>query len=133
MFKTVDKPEDEIIVSGDFNLEPWDESLSFKGYIESYFFKKLFDYYSVRSTNRRIYYNPILEYIQAHGNINLIGTFYKGNYKSTLDSVLLTKGITNFELDLLTEISHQDILIEDGEKHSLVDGFDHLPLLLKII
>jgi len=132
MTKTINKEDDRIIVLGDFNIEPWEELLKKKRYIYSLFFEKMQNYYSDKPI-KRIYSNPAFDYIQAHTNQDLIGTFYNESYISLFDFPLLTNNIKNAEFDIITQISGQDILIKKNSKDILVDGFDHLPITLKIL
>lgn len=129
--KTIGRETDRIIIMGDFNLEPWDDLLKNKTYIHSFFYPKLFDYYSVRLTNR-VYYNPILNYIQNHADENLIGTFYNDKYISILDYPLVSKGFNNYEFNILTSINGNSLMKSKQGKHLLHDNLDHLPITLKI-
>jgi endonuclease/exonuclease/phosphatase family metal-dependent hydrolase len=132
MTKTINKENDKIIVLGDFNIEPWEELLRTKRYIYSLFYKKLQEYYSAKAI-KRIYTNPAFEYIQTHNNQELVGTFYNDNYISLFDYPLLSNNITNTEFEIITQISGTDILVKKNSKNILVDGFDHLPITLKIL
>ena len=132
MTKTIDKENDKIIILGDFNIEPWEELLRKKRYIFSLFYKKLKTYYSTKSI-KRIYANPAFEYIQAHINQDLIGTFYNENYISLFDYPLLSNNIKHANFEIITQITGDEILIKNNSKHILVDGFDHLPITLKIL
>ncbi len=137
--KTLDKQNDGVIIIGDFNLEPWDDLLRDEQYIESYFYSKLFDYYSKKVSNKRgklskrIYRSPIFNYIETNSNDTLIGTFYKGNYISILDFPLLSSDVDNYAVEVITGLGVHSILIKKNNKHVLADGLDHLPISIKIV
>lgn len=121
-----------VVILGDFNLEPWDNSLKDGKYIESYSSSKAFNYFSFKEPQKRIYNNPIVRYVEEHPNPDLIGTFYKGKHISLLDFALLSRDVDNFELEVVAEINGTSILVKSNKKHVLVDELDHLPVSLKI-
>jgi len=129
--KTIGKETDHVIILGDFNIEPWDDLLKKERYIYSFFYNKSFAYHSVK-TNKRIYYNPVLEYLQNDIDISLIGTFYNNKYVSVLDFPLVSKEFTNYDFQILTRIGGKSLMSDTNGKYTLVDKFDHLPITLKI-
>lgn len=130
--KTINRESDHIIILGDFNLEPWDDLLKNERYIYSSFFTKSFSYHSIK-ISKRIFYNPILEYIQKDIDSKLIGTFYNNKYISIFDYPLISKELTNYEFNVLTNIGGSELMMDKNGKHILVDELDHLPVTLKII
>lgn len=121
-----------VIIMGDFNLTPWDDSLKDGQFIESYASLKAFRYFSSREPQKRIYNNPIVRCIERHSNPDLIGTYYKGTHISILDFPLLSQDIDNYELEVTADINGDPILVKRGKKHVLADELDHLPISLKI-
>jgi exonuclease III len=132
MAKTIGKEQDKIILLGDFNIEPWEELLKKKKYIYSLFYNKSFKYFFEKPI-QRIYTSPIFDYIQNHPNECLLGTFYNKNYISILDFPLLSKDLSNYKIDILTEINEEPLIIDKNGRHLLTDGFDHLPISLQIL
>lgn len=130
--KTIDKENDSIIILGDFNLEPWDDLLKNKKYLYSFFYDKLYKYYSSNSTFR-VFNNPILGFLQNHPNPNLIGTFYNLKHIGVLDYPLVSNDVVNFEFNVLTEIDKTPLMRNNNGKDLLVDDLDHLPITLKVI
>lgn len=121
------------IIIGDFNCEPWDELLSMKKYIRSYFYLKEYDFYNKKKQNLLFYYNPIFEYIRNHEDANLIGTFYNGSHISILDFALISALIkVQCSLEIITSINSNKLIQENNTKTILKHDFDHLPILLTI-
>lgn len=129
-FKTLD-PNDRIIILGDFNIEPWETLLRKGKYILSFFYKKLQDYHTGRVT-KRIYSSPVFEYVQSHSDQKLVGTFYGKSHVSLFDFPLISDDFNGFDFDIITNISGQDLMTRTNKKNYLIDGFDHLPISLKL-
>lgn len=129
--KTINKENDGILILGDFNLEPWDDLLKNKKYLYSLFYDKLYKYHSTISSIR-VYYNPILDFLQNHSDPNLIGTFYNKKHISVLDYPLVSKDVVKFKFNVLTEIENTPLMQNNNGKFLLVNNLDHLPITLKI-
>jgi len=130
--KTLQNNQDRIIIMGDFNIEPWEKELMQNArYINSFFYYKSFNFNSNKFLNR-IYFNPVLEYIQKNSNLNLIGTFYNMQNIGILDFPLISKEVTNFDFKIITEIGGVSLIFLKKKKCILKHNFDHLPITLKI-
>ncbi len=129
--KSFDKKDERIIVLGDFNLEPWDDLLRSEKYIFSHFYRKSFLYHSHKKVDF-ISFNPVLEYLQQQDDAELVGTFYNEKFLSILDFPLLSENLSNFNFEILTEVNKARLLRVKKTRQTLVDGFDHLPIHLKI-
>ena len=122
---------DKFFIYGDFNLEPWDPLLRHKRTVKSYFYKKEHSFYN-SSNAKNLYFNPFLEYIKAHGNDLMIGTFHDESYSSLLDFALFSEGMNNFDVEILDSINGAAMLRSVGTKIAIHNDFDHLPILITL-
>ncbi|MBL7845775.1 MAG: endonuclease/exonuclease/phosphatase family protein [Cyclobacteriaceae bacterium] len=130
--KLMGNNSDQIVIIGDFNIEPWEGLLRKRKYIDSHFFKKAFEFHLDRAIDNRYYWNPILEYLQTNTNGDLIGSFYNKNFVSLLDFALCSKNITNPKIEIITRINGTDLIFRKRISSGVIEDFDHLPIMLDI-
>lgn len=124
--------KNKVIIMGDFNIEPWEsELLSNKKYIYSHFYLKKFNLHKNENTSR-IYYNPVLEYIQMNSNKYIAGTFYNKTFISILDFALISREVLDYDFNIIDQIGGIDLVTKARVKYSLKYGFDHLPIKLEL-
>ncbi len=131
---------DKIIVIGDFNIEPWEYFLCDSRWISSYFSDKKFNYHvgitkeEIEFFNKKIFFNPIIKYIESNPEHHLISTFYNNEYNSIIDFPLLTNDIVNYEMRIITALNGKTLfkIAPKSKKVTLDRGIDHLPILLKL-
>lgn len=130
--KTRRDTSSNVIIMGDFNSEPWGEDIRQSRYINSFFSSKNFNYQVSRNKIGRIYFNPFHEFVQNNPDKNLIGSYFGNRYISLLDFALLSKEIVKYKARILNKINGIDLLENKSKEISIIDGFDHLPIEIKI-
>lgn len=138
--KTSNKDNEKIIILGDFNAEPWERFLLCDDdAILSFFTKKSFEFHKkIRKPNLNgIYWNPIMNCIEADPNNMLIATYYNkpSNLYSILDLALFSKQIrqSEYNLTIVSSINKTSLIKRSNSFYELEDGFDHLPLNLELL
>ncbi len=124
---------ENVIVVGDYNLEPWDNILRMPGYFESYFLKKHYEI-AIRKCQKK-YYNPITEKIINSNIQNLGGTFYSENSGWALyDYPLYDEDKIQLNYKIITQTTQNELLKSDDKifKDFLINDIDHLPILLEL-
>jgi exonuclease III len=80
---SISRNHKHLIIIGDFNLEPWESKLNSDSFIVSAFLRNKFDYLckinerEIRHFNKKIFYNPIINYLESISDSDLFATFYK--------------------------------------------------------
>ncbi|MBN1968524.1 MAG: endonuclease/exonuclease/phosphatase family protein [Candidatus Delongbacteria bacterium] len=135
-FANIGIDTERIIIIGDFNLEPWDNILRHKKYIESSFFYKQNSLYQRKNNSSRFYFNPSPEIIFQSKIENLGGTFYTDNSGWALfDYVLYNTKDSVVIYDVITEFAGGSKLLnyDNSIRSSFInDDLDHLPIITKI-
>lgn len=124
-----------IIIIGDFNLEPWDNTLRQEIYLNSSFYKK-HNAINKRNLTDTNYFNPIAEYIFQSPIENLGGTYYSdSNGWALFDFVLYDTNESNITYNIITEFEGGSKLLDDDilvESEFINDELDHLPIITKV-
>jgi len=125
---------ENVVILGDFNIEPWNELISRKDYINSFFHKKWYEYSLKRNSilKTKIYYNPFFDLLISNPNKDMVGTFFNKNFYSLIDFALFSSEIKNYSIEVITQILSKELLIKKGKKNLLVSNFDHLPIFIKL-
>lgn len=136
MFKLskVSKPNDNIVIVGDFNLEPWDNILRTQGYLQTCFLGK--HYEIAARTQNNSYYNPIIENIIDSKLNNLAGSFYSlRNGWALYDYPLYDRDKTPLKYKIITQTSKRKLLNSDDKitKQFLDKDIDHLPIIMELL
>lgn len=133
----ITQKSDKHFVIGDFNLEPWDYILRKDDYtsINSFFMEKHLNIENRKIKTRRSrvhYFNPLLEYLIPHNELNLAGTYYSENFGWALFDYVLSSNDSNYNFDIITSIENKQVLEKDTNASSklIKYGFDHLPIKL---
>lgn len=128
--------DEQPVLLGDFNLEPWDVLMRHESYLGTTFLSKHAAYESRKSSSGISYYNPAIEAVIKSRIHNLGGTFYtKANGWALLDYVLYDKDKVDLRYRILTK-TYQGNLLDNSHriyKAFIQDGFDHLPILVTIL
>lgn len=121
----------EVIILGDFNLEPWDHIMREQKILDTYFVTKYYHQNKRLHKNRTSYYTPITEYIIATTNQNLCGTYFsKKSGWALFDYVLSDNDNINF--DIITNIGDTHLLDSNTNlKNFMHEELDHLPIIIK--
>lgn len=130
--KTMRNDKENIVVVGDFNLEPWDRLLRGRKHIESHFYSKSFKFHANYTNDKKIYWNPIFEYLQQEKNAELIGSFFKDKWIGLLDFALLSKNDFLQKIELPTSLNSKLLLTAKNGSCKLPNHLDHLPLILEL-
>ena len=132
----ISKDTERIIVIGDFNLEPWDNILRHKKYLNTSFIIKHNSINNRSSKRINHFFNPIAEMIFDSKIDNLGGTYFSdGNGWALFDYCLYNTEDTNITYDVITEINKLNRLLNYDSNISndfLNEELDHLPILTKI-
>lgn len=128
---------DNIIILGDFNLEPWDNILRHKKYLGSSFLLKHNNINKRTSSTLQFYFNPLLESIMYSKIENLAGTYYNDSHGWALyDYVLYNTANINIDYSVITEFeTGKEFLNYDTTINCsfLKKEIDHLPIYTKIL
>lgn len=133
----ISEGKERIIIMGDFNLEPWDDVLKHKDFLNTSFFKN-HNAIKKRSTNAdKYFFNPLAGLIFQSEIENLGGTFYKDNIGWALfDFILYDTASGNIFYDVITKFEKGSKLLNEDtslKRAFLNDGLDHLPIISKIV
>lgn len=138
--KSISRDQKNLLIIGDFNLEPWESKLNSDSYIVSTFLKNKFDYLceinktEIQLFNKKIFFNPIIKYLESVTDINQFATFYKNKY-SIFDFPLISNQIVNYKFNVINEIGSKSLYISSprNKKVSLSCEIDHLPIMLTLV
>jgi exonuclease III len=127
--------DENLIIMGDFNLEPWDNILRQPGYLETHFMNKHYKIAKRKVDQKRRYFNPITEKIISSNHENLCGTYFSDNMGWALyDYAIYDQDEIPIEYDIITKTEKGQILKleNDISKGFLNNGIDHLPITVTI-
>jgi len=136
---SISRNHKHLIIIGDFNLEPWESKLNSDSFIVSAFLRNKFDYLckinerEIRYFNKKIFYNPIINYLESISDSDLFATFYKKDI-SIFDFSLISSNIENYDFNVIKEINCTSLFEHSSikDKISLSEGVDHLPITLTL-
>lgn len=128
--------KERIIILGDFNIQPWENILNHRVFLETSFFKNRIDMNQRKKSPSRMFYNPLVKIIMDASNSNLGGTFYSNNDGWALfDIVLFDPMDGEIDCEIITEFTGGSVLLETAttiSKSYLKHGLDHLPIKLEL-
>jgi exonuclease III len=130
----INQDSEQTLIIGDFNLEPWDNIMRDKEYLDTTFIEKQKNL-NQRDTNYNTFHNPLLDYISYSNNTNLLGTYYSNTSGWALfDYVLFNTQSTYITQKIITSLKGTSLLNNDQslKKDFLKEEIDHLPILIQI-
>lgn len=127
----------DIILMGDFNLEPWDNMIRRNEVFNNYFRVKDLNLSNrINGRTKNNFFNPLLDFVTNHKNINLNGTYYNENYGWALfDYPIYNCNRFKIDFDIITSTKAGTYILSNSKslKNSfLINGIDHLPIKIKI-
>ncbi len=127
--------DNNILVVGDFNLEPWDNYLRTSDLINSVFISKHLSWAETKNRKSYLFYNPLAENLINDKNSLIGGTFFSKDFGWALyDYPIYNKQSIDLEFKIISKINKVEFFkkssakCDNFEKHD----FDHLPILIKL-
>lgn len=127
--------KERVIIMGDFNLEPWDRVLKHKKFLSTSFIQNR-NLINQRDSDKKHFFNPLVELIANTNIVNLGGTYYsKNNGWALLDYVLYDTKDGQISYDIITKFKGGSELLKSDttlKKAFLDHELDHLPIITTI-
>lgn len=137
--------EDNTIVCGDFNMNPFDQGMIQNYGLHSVMEKSIFEQHKAKrkidGKDYKLFYNPMWAFLGDCGKGSVSGTFYyhvnqpSNYYWNLFDQVLLRPSLMdNFDfnyLDIVTQIGTTNLVENIVQNNKIYP--DHLPLRFKLL
>lgn len=127
--------DSNVVVLGDFNLEPWDNNLRTPDLLNSYFMTKHLSWAENIKLNRSVFYTPSAEEIIQNKESIIGGTYFSEKYGWALfDFPIYNKRKMKLNFKILNTIGEKTFFKTNGAncEDFKESGFDHLPILVTL-
>lgn len=121
-----DNKNSNIVIIGDFNIEPWDNILRNPKLVNSFFLNKHLVFEKEKKNNNALMFNPLIENLIVNNN-KIGGTYFSKKMGWALyDYPIFNENVIDLEYKIISNLNGVEILNDENT------DFDHLPIIIKI-